>query len=78
MDKIKFSFYFKLVIASIPEITRPDFEALFLGLETFWNIAWIVLDILYQMQKTLVLYLHTYSRVFKTVKRLSPCFIYPF
>ncbi len=32
MGKIKFSFYFKLVIASIPEITRPDFEALFLGL----------------------------------------------
>ena len=32
MGKILFSFYLKLVIASIPEITRPDFEALFLGL----------------------------------------------
>ena len=32
MGKIKFSFYFKLVIAPIPDITRPNFEALFLGL----------------------------------------------
>ena len=32
MGKINFSFYFKLVIASIPELMRPDFEALFLGL----------------------------------------------
>ena len=32
MGKIKFSFYFKLVIASIPEIMIPDFGALFLGL----------------------------------------------
>ena len=28
MGKIQFSFYLKLTIASIPEITRPDFEAL--------------------------------------------------
>ena len=32
MGKIKFYFYFKLAIASIPEITRPDFKALFLSL----------------------------------------------
>ena len=31
MGKIKFSFYFKLVIASIPEITRPDLKLYFLA-----------------------------------------------
>ena len=34
--------------------------------ETLKNIAWIVQDMLYQLQKTRGLYLHTCSRVFKT------------
>ena len=61
LSEISSPFYYKFGPLALSEIMRPDFEALWIE-ETFEKLVWITPDMLYQMQKTLGLYLKTHSR----------------